>query len=49
MLDLLPGQAGGWRDEPWDGDVVVKVDAKIFAFLGNAEGTSVGRQVRREP
>jgi predicted DNA-binding protein (MmcQ/YjbR family) len=25
---------GAWQDEPWEGDVVVKVGAKIFAFLG---------------
>ena len=31
---------GAWPDEPWEGDVVVKVGAKIFAFLGS--GTSVG-------
>jgi predicted DNA-binding protein (MmcQ/YjbR family) len=31
---------GAWPDEPWEGDVVVKVGAKIFAFLG--AGTSVG-------
>jgi predicted DNA-binding protein (MmcQ/YjbR family) len=26
---------GAWQDEPWDGDVVVKVSSKIFAFLGS--------------
>ena len=31
---------GAWRDEPWEGDVVVKVADKIFAFLGS--GASVG-------
>jgi predicted DNA-binding protein (MmcQ/YjbR family) len=25
---------GAWPDEPWEGDVVAKVQAKIFAFLG---------------
>ena len=25
---------GAWQDEPWEGDVVVKVGDKIFAFLG---------------
>lgn len=24
---------GAWRDEPWEGDTVAKVDKKIFAFL----------------
>jgi predicted DNA-binding protein (MmcQ/YjbR family) len=33
---------GTWQDEPWDGDVVVKVSAKIFAFLGSDDSTSVG-------
>jgi predicted DNA-binding protein (MmcQ/YjbR family) len=33
---------GAWQDEPWEGDVVVKVSSKIFAFLGSAPGTSVG-------
>jgi predicted DNA-binding protein (MmcQ/YjbR family) len=33
---------GAWRDEPWDGDVVVKVGTKIFAFLGSGPGGSVG-------
>ncbi|HEV2371334.1 MAG TPA: MmcQ/YjbR family DNA-binding protein [Streptosporangiaceae bacterium] len=31
---------GAWQDEPWEGDVVVKVGPKIFAFLGS--GASVG-------
>jgi predicted DNA-binding protein (MmcQ/YjbR family) len=38
---------GAWQDTPWEGDVVVKVGPKIFAFLGgggDAErpGVSVG-------
>jgi predicted DNA-binding protein (MmcQ/YjbR family) len=33
---------GSWPDEPWDGDVVVKVGSKIFAFLGSGSGHSVG-------
>lgn len=32
---------GAWQDEPWEGDVVVKVGAKIFAFLGST-ATTVG-------
>lgn len=25
---------GAWLDEPWEGDVVVKIGPKIFGFLG---------------
>ncbi|MBL8932327.1 MAG: MmcQ/YjbR family DNA-binding protein [Kineosporiaceae bacterium] len=31
---------GAWLDQPWEGDHVVKVGPKIFAFLG--DGLSVG-------
>jgi len=40
LLAYCLAKPGAWRDEPWEGDVVVKVGAKIFAFLGS--GTSVG-------
>src|SRR5260370_11474521 len=44
--DELPGDClakpGAWLDEPWDGDVVVKIGPKIFAFLGSEEAPSVG-------
>lgn len=40
MLRHCLRKPGAWRDEPWEGDVVVKVATKIFAFLGS--GTSVG-------
>ena len=34
---------GAWQDEPWDGDIVAKVDAKIFAFIGHeAVGVKCG-------
>jgi predicted DNA-binding protein (MmcQ/YjbR family) len=33
---------GAWQDDPWEGDIVVKVAEKIFAFLGSDEGTTVG-------
>ena len=36
---------GAWQDEPWEGDVVVKVFTRIFAFLGS--GTSVGLKCGR--
>ena len=31
---------GAWLDEPWEGDEVVKVADKIFAFLGSADAAS---------
>ena len=40
LLTYCLAKPGAWQDEPWEGDVVVKVGAKIFAFLGS--GTSVG-------
>jgi predicted DNA-binding protein (MmcQ/YjbR family) len=33
---------GAWPDEPWEGDVVVKVAERIFAFLGSPDGTTIG-------
>jgi predicted DNA-binding protein (MmcQ/YjbR family) len=42
LLRHCLSKPGAWQDEPWDGDVVVKVDAKIFAFLGSADNPSVG-------
>jgi len=40
LLRYCLGKPGAWQDEPWEGDVVVKVGSKIFAFLG--AGASVG-------
>ena len=34
LLAYCLGKPGAWQDEPWEGDVVVKVGSKIFAFLG---------------
>jgi predicted DNA-binding protein (MmcQ/YjbR family) len=42
LLRYCLAKPGAWRDEPWDGDVVVKVGAKIFAFLGSPSSTSIG-------
>ncbi|MEU8244189.1 MmcQ/YjbR family DNA-binding protein [Actinoplanes missouriensis] len=43
LLSHCLAKPGAWQDEPWEGDVVVKVGSKIFAFLGDvANGTSVG-------
>src|SRR3954469_18768421 len=40
---------GAWLDEPWEGDEVVKVGDKIFAFLGSvdAPAPSVGLKCGR--
>jgi predicted DNA-binding protein (MmcQ/YjbR family) len=45
LLKYCLAKPGAWQDEPWEGDVVVKVSDKIFAFLGSggdAAGGSVG-------
>ena len=34
LLEHCLAKPGAWQDEPWEGDVVVKVGPKIFAFLG---------------
>lgn len=39
LLEYCLGFPGAWRDEPWEGHPVAKVDERIFAFLG---GDSVG-------
>ena len=33
VLAYCLDKPGAWRDEPWEGDVVAKVDKKIFAFV----------------
>lgn len=35
VLDYCLAKPGAWQDEPWDGDIVAKVDQKVFAFLGS--------------
>ena len=35
LLAYCLAKAGAWQDEPWEGDIVVKVGSKIFAFLGS--------------
>ena len=42
LLAYCLTKPGAWLDEPWDGDVVAKVGAKIFAFLGSGDGATVG-------
>jgi predicted DNA-binding protein (MmcQ/YjbR family) len=38
LLTYCLAKPGAWQDEPWEGDVVVKVGGKIFAFLGSGSG-----------
>jgi predicted DNA-binding protein (MmcQ/YjbR family) len=45
LLAYCLSKPGAWQDEPWEGDVVVKVAEKIFAFLGG--GASVGVKAGR--
>jgi len=33
---------GAWVDEPWEGDQVIKVGDKIFAFFGSPDSDTVG-------
>jgi predicted DNA-binding protein (MmcQ/YjbR family) len=42
LLSYCLRKPGAWQDEPWEGDVVVKVGSKIFAFLGTESRGSVG-------
>jgi predicted DNA-binding protein (MmcQ/YjbR family) len=42
VLAYCIAKPGAWQDEPWEGDVVVKVGNKIFAFLGSDPGSSIG-------
>jgi predicted DNA-binding protein (MmcQ/YjbR family) len=42
LLAYCLAKPGAWQDEPWEGDVVVKVGPKIFAFFGSGESPSVG-------
>ena len=38
---------GAWVDEPWEGDQVVKVADRIFAFLGSPDGATIGLKCGR--
>jgi predicted DNA-binding protein (MmcQ/YjbR family) len=42
LLTYCLAKPGAWQDEPWEGDVVVKVGQKIFAFLGPGLGDRPG-------
>ncbi|WP_433318271.1 MmcQ/YjbR family DNA-binding protein [Micromonospora sp. CA-269861] len=38
MLAYCLAKPGAWLDQPWEGDEVVKVGGRIFAFLGSDGG-----------
>ncbi len=42
LLAYCLAKPGAWQDEPWEGDIVVKVGSKIFAFLGSDSRPAVG-------
>jgi predicted DNA-binding protein (MmcQ/YjbR family) len=42
LLAYSLAKPGAWQDEPWEGDIVVKVGGKIFAFVGSGESEGVG-------
>ena len=42
LLAYCLAKPGAWQDEPWEGDMVVKVGPKIFAFLGSEDSGGVG-------
>jgi predicted DNA-binding protein (MmcQ/YjbR family) len=42
LLAYCLAKPGAWQDEPWEGDVAVKVGRKIFAFLGPDSASVVG-------
>jgi predicted DNA-binding protein (MmcQ/YjbR family) len=48
LLGYCLAKPGAWQDEPWEGDVVVKVGPKIFAFLGSGSAVGVKCGASRE-
>jgi predicted DNA-binding protein (MmcQ/YjbR family) len=49
VLAYCLAKPGAWQDEPWEGDVVVKVGSKIFAFLGSESEAKAGVGVKCGP
>lgn len=47
VLDHCLALPGAWEDEPWELDIVVKVGSRIFAFLGQPGGDTVGLKCAR--
>jgi predicted DNA-binding protein (MmcQ/YjbR family) len=42
LLAQCLAKPGAWSDQPWEGDTVVKVGPKIFAFVGSLDSVRVG-------
>jgi predicted DNA-binding protein (MmcQ/YjbR family) len=47
LLAYCLDKPGAWVDEPWEGDQVVKVADKIFAFFGSENGKTIGLKCAR--
>lgn len=47
LLAYSLAKSGAWLDEPWEGDEVVKVGDKIFAFFGSPGRRSLGLKCGR--
>ena len=42
LLGYCLARPGAWQDEPWEGDIVVKVGSKIFAFFPGGSPSGIG-------
>lgn len=47
LLAYCLAKPAAWLDEPWEGDEVVKVGDKIFAFFGSPERLAIGLKCGR--
>ena len=48
LLAHCLAKPGAWKDGPWEGHTVARVDEKIFAFLGT-DAVGLGRRLAGEP
>jgi predicted DNA-binding protein (MmcQ/YjbR family) len=46
ILRFALGLPAAWEDQPWEEDVVAKVDKKIFVFLGAEDSEEPGMTVK---
>ena len=49
LLTYCLAKPGAWQDEPWDGDVVVKVGQQDLRVPGVAAGLRGGAEMRPGP